>query len=89
MKPYLPHLACIFIVLLLCVVPAHAESPTVIVADYIISPSVLQPGDVGTITATIRNTAGAANFRENTGIQTGGTFENTKVTDIGVNIESV
>ena len=89
MKPYLPHLACIFIVLLLCVVPAHAESPTVIVADYIISPSVLQPGDVGTITATIRNTAGSANLRENTGIQTGGTFENTKVTDIGVNIESV
>ncbi len=89
MKPFLPYLVCIFIVLLLCAVPAHAESPTVIVADYIISPSVLQPGDVGTITATIRNTAGSANLRENTGIQTGGTFENTKVTDIGVNIESV
>jgi hypothetical protein len=89
MKPLLPHLACLFIVLLLVVVPAHAESPTVIVADYVISPSVLQPGDVGTITATIRNTAGSANVRENTGIQTGGTFENTKVTDIGVNIESV
>jgi hypothetical protein len=89
MKPLLPHLACLFIVLLLCVVPAHAESPTVIVTDYIISPSVLQPGDVGTITATIRNTAGSANVRENTGIQTGGTFESTKVTDIGVNIESV
>jgi hypothetical protein len=89
MKPLLPALACLFIVLLLVVVPAHAENPTVIVADYVISPSVLQPGDVGTITATIRNTAGSANLRENTGIQSGGTFENTKVTDISVNIESV
>jgi uncharacterized membrane protein len=89
MKPPLPHLACLIIILLLAVVPAHAESPTVIVADYVISPSVLQPGDVGTITAIIRNTAGSANVRENTGIQAGGTFENTKVTDIGVNIESV
>jgi hypothetical protein len=89
MKPHLPHLTCLFIALLLCVVPVHAENPTVIVADYVISPAVLQPGDVGTITATIRNTADSANVRENTGIQTGGTFENTKVTDIGVNIESV
>ena len=89
MKLFLPYLACLFIVLLFVVVPANAESPTVIVADYVISPSVMQPGDVGTITATIRNTAGSANLRENTGIQTGGTFENTKVTDIGVNIESV
>ncbi|MDP3564074.1 MAG: S-layer protein [Methanoregula sp.] len=87
MKPHLP--LFVFLVLLLCITPAHAESPTVIVADYVISPSVLQPGDVGTITATIRNTADSANVRENTGIQTGGTFENTKVTDIGVNIESV
>ncbi len=78
-----------FFFLLLCVVPVHAESPTVIVADYVISPSVLQPGDVGTITATIRNTAASANIKENTGILTGGTFENTKVTDIGINIESV
>jgi len=88
MKPHLRVLVCLA-VLLLCIVPVHAESPTVIVADYVISPSVLQPGDVGTITANIRNTAGSANIRENTGIQTGGTFESTKVTDIGVNIESV
>jgi hypothetical protein len=87
MKPFLP--LFVFLVLLLCITPVRAESPTVIVADYVISPSVLQPGDVGTITATIRNTAGSANVRENTGIQTGGTFENTKITDIGVNIESV
>jgi len=88
MKPFLPALACL-LVLFLAMVPVHAENPTVIVADYTISPSVLQPGDVGTITAVIKSTAGSANVKENTGILTGGTFENTKVTDIGVNIESV
>lgn len=89
MKLNLPILTCLVMVMLLFVMPVHAESPTVIVADYVISPAVLQPGDIGTITATIRNTAASANVRENTGIQTGGTFENTRVTDIGVNIESV
>jgi hypothetical protein len=81
-------LACLF-VLFLAIVPVQAENPTVIVADYTISPSVLQPGDVGTITAVIRNTASSATIRENTGIQSGGEFANTRSTDIGVNIESV
>ncbi|PKG31904.1 MAG: hypothetical protein CW742_10930, partial [Methanoregula sp.] len=70
-------------------VPASAENPTVMVADYTISPPVLQPGDVGTITAIIRNTASSASLKENTGILTGGTFENTRSIDIGVNIESI
>lgn len=57
MKPFLPALACL-LVLFLAIIPVQAENPTVIVADYTISPSVLQPGDVGTITAIIRPTAG-------------------------------
>ena len=57
MKPFLPALACL-LVLFLAIVPVQAENPTVIVADYTISPPVLQPGDVGTITAIIRPTAG-------------------------------
>lgn len=88
MKPLLPFLACL-VAVLICIVPALAESPTVIVADYVISPPVLQPGDVGTITATIRNTATSATIQQSTGIQTGGSFENTRSTDISVNIESV
>jgi len=87
-KPFLPALACL-LVLFLAMVPVQAENPTVIVADYIISPSVLQPGDVGTITAVIKNTAGSATISEKTGILSGGEFANTKSTDIGVNIESV
>lgn len=86
----IPH-TCIFLLLALLILPfpVLAESPTVMVADYKITPPVLQPGDVGTITATIRNTAGSASIRENTGILTGGAFESTRTTDIGVNIESI
>ena len=43
MKPFLPALACL-LVLFLAIAPVQAENPTVIVADYTISPSVLQPG---------------------------------------------
>lgn len=77
------------LLLIIITVPASAENPSVMVADYTISPAVLQPGDVGTITAIIRNTASSASLKENTGIQTGGTFENTRSIDIGVNIESI
>jgi hypothetical protein len=88
MKLLLPALACILF-LFLAIVPVQAENPTVIVADYTISPSVLQPGDVGTITAVIKNTASSATAQENTGIRSDGLFANSKSTDIGVNIESV
>jgi len=88
MKPFLPALVCL-LVLFLAIAPVQAENPTVIVADYTISPSVLQPGDVGTITAVIKNTAGSATISEKSGIQSGGDFASTKSTDIGVNIESV
>jgi hypothetical protein len=88
MKPFQPALACLLVVVL-AIVPVLAENPTVIVADYTVSPPVLQPGDVGTITAVIRNTASSATLSEKSGIQSGGEFASTKSTDIGVNIESV
>ena len=47
------------------------------------------PGDMGTVTLTISNTAQAASEKENTGIVPGGTFANTKSTDINVFIENV
>lgn len=81
--------ACLTLVLFLLIIPLSAESPTVMVGDYTITPAVLQPGNVGTITAIIRNTASTSTIREYSGIQSGGTFESTKDTDIGVNIESI
>jgi len=89
MRIFLNALTFLLLALLILPLPVLADSPTVIVADYKMTPSVLQPGDVGTITATIRNTASSASIKENTGILTGGTFESTKTTDIGVNIESI
>lgn len=66
-----------------------AADPTVIVTDYTVTPAVLMPGDTGTITFTIKNTAQAASEKENTGIVSGGIFASTKNTDINVFIENV
>lgn len=70
---------------------AAADDPSIVVADYSVSPAVLQPGDLGTITATIRNTASTGSITE-TGNLTGadgGTIASTRSTDITVNIERV
>jgi hypothetical protein len=64
-------------------------NPTVIITDYQVTPAVLLPGDKGTITLTIKNTAQSASIKENTGITSGGTFANTKSTDINVYIERI
>ena len=46
--------------------PVLAENPSVMIADFTVTPSVLLPGDIGTITATIKSTATSANIQENT-----------------------
>lgn len=68
---------------------AATTNPTVIVADYAVAPSVLLPGDMGTVTLHIRNTAESATLKENSGIVSGGSFSSTKSTDINVFIENV
>jgi hypothetical protein len=64
-------------------------NPTVTITDYKVTPAVLLPGDKGTITLTLKNTAQSASIKENTGIISGGTFANTKSTDINVFIERI
>lgn len=64
-------------------------NPTVVISAYEVTPAVLLPGDRGTVTLTIRNTAESASQKENTGIVSGGTFANSKSTDINVYIETV
>ena len=85
------HAAFIALIILLpfAIAPAAATDPSVIITDYEITPAVLMPGDVGTITLTIKNTAESASEKENTGITAGGTFASTKSTDINVFIENV
>lgn len=83
--------ALCLLVLLVGPVPVAAEDPSIVVADFTVSPAVLQPGDLGTITATIRNTASTASITE-TGNLTGadgGTISGTRSRDITVNIERV
>lgn len=64
-------------------------NPTVIITNYEVTPAVLMPGDMGTITLTIKNTAESASVKENTGIVSGGTFASTKSSDINIFIENV
>jgi len=71
------------------IAPAAATDPTVIVTGYEVTPAVLMPGDMGTITLTIKNTAETASIQENSGIVTGGVFASTKSTDINVFVENV
>ncbi|MDD1689241.1 MAG: S-layer protein [Methanoregula sp.] len=80
-------LACI--ITPVAAVEGSTTNPTVVVTEYSVTPAVLLPGDQGTITLTLKNTADSASVKENTGITSGGTFANTKSTDINVYIENV
>jgi hypothetical protein len=72
-----------------CVLPvAAADVPTVTITEYKVSPSVLMPDSLGTITIIVKNTATSATLKENTGLYTSDATT-TKVTDINVNIENV
>ena len=55
------------LVLAVCILPVSAETPTVTIADYKVSPSVLMPDSLGTITITIKNTASSAWVSESRG----------------------
>ncbi|PKG31544.1 MAG: hypothetical protein CW742_12850, partial [Methanoregula sp.] len=80
------HLFCIGIIIAFCLaVPVLAE-PTVTVSSYELTPAVLMPGDLGTLTVTLKNTASSATVSENIGPQISG-FETVKTTDINVYIE--
>jgi hypothetical protein len=76
------------IVLLTCV--AAAASPTVVVTNYTVSPSVLVPGEVGTITVTLTNTAQSATSTDSDTTVIGGrTVSSTRTTVISAEIQSV
>jgi hypothetical protein len=69
--------------------PVHAAgAPTVTITDYKVSPSVMMPDSLGTITVTIKNTAASSSIKESIGASPdyAGT---TYTTDVNVNIENV
>lgn len=65
------------------------DNPTVTITDYKVTPSVLLPGDKGTLTIILKNTAQSASIKENSGITLDGAFAMTRSTDINVYIEKV
>ena len=75
--------------LMIIILPqVNADTPTVTITDYKVTPSVLMPDSMGTITVTIKNTAESASVSESTGLS----YDNagtTKTTDINVYIENV
>lgn len=87
-------LIAILLLLAGCIASAQSNgavtltSPTVMVSDYQTSPAIFMPGDTGTLTITISNTAQSAKIQENTGTSAGG-YTTTKSTDINLFIENV
>ncbi len=79
----------LFGLMVLFVPPVQADTPTVTITDYKVTPSVLMPDSMGTITVTIKNTATSATISERTGPVSSDTSGTTKITDINVYIENV
>lgn len=82
-------LLVLFGLMVIFVPPVQADTPTVTITDYQVTPSVLMPDSMGTITVTIKNTAASASISERTGPLSTELAGTTKVTDINVYIENV
>jgi len=81
-------LLVLFGLMVIFVPPVHADTPTVTITDYKVSPSVLMPDSLGTIRVTIKNTASSASISESTALSSDNAGT-TKTTDINVYIENV
>lgn len=83
-------LALVFGLMVLLVPPVRADStPTVTVSNYTVSPAVIMPGTLGTITVTIKNTAATASVVEKSGKLDVNDYSVVKTSDINVNIEKI
>jgi hypothetical protein len=70
-------------------VSAAIDEPTVYIQSYNLTPSVLVPGDTGTLTVVIKNTATTATQRESSGAYSGGQFASEQSADIKTVIDSI
>jgi hypothetical protein len=68
---------------------AAADGPTVTITDYQVSPTVLMPDSLGTITITIKNTATSSSLSQKTGDMATSQAATVRTTDINVNIQNV
>ena len=82
--------AVLIFFLLLSVAPVIASEPSVIIADYKVTPSVLLPGEQGIISVTVKNTAERATLSQSYTTGTAGSNAATTTSvDINAPIESV
>lgn len=83
-----------FITMMILLIPAcpvlaaTTDEPAVFIEKYIVTPSVLAPGDPGMITVYLKNTANTATKRESSGV-IDGVFANEQNTDIKTIIDSI
>jgi len=75
--------------LLLIVVTVTAETPAVVVVDYKVEPEILMPGDMGTITVTIKNAAQVTETESTVTTSIRTTVTRTVTSSMCVRIESV
>jgi hypothetical protein len=82
-------IATIVLIFAVLVPPVSAVGePTVQVSEYHVSPSVMMPDSLGTISIILKNTATTAQQKENSGV-VASDFTKSTTTDINVNIENV
>ncbi|MDD1693927.1 MAG: S-layer protein [Methanoregula sp.] len=83
-------LIILFGLTVMLVPPVSAEdAATVTVSSFTVSPSVLMPDSLGTVTITVKNTASSASVSEKSGKLAADDYSVVKTTDITVNIENV
>jgi hypothetical protein len=77
--------------LVVAIIPAvqATDAPTVTITDYTVSPSVLMPDSLGTITVTLKNTASSASTTEKSGKLAADDYSVITTADITVNIDTV
>lgn len=77
--------------LVIVIIPAvqATDAPTVTITDYTVSPSVLMPDSLGTITVTLKNTASSASTTEKSGKLAADDYSVITTADITVNIDTV
>jgi uncharacterized membrane protein len=82
-------LIVLFGLMVMFVPPAHADTATVTITNYTVSPLVMMPDSMGTIRVTIQNTATTASISQRTGPLTPDNAGTTTTTDINVNIQNI
>ncbi len=65
------------------------DGPTVAITNYQVSPAVLMPDTLGTVTITLKNTATSSSLSQKTGDMSTSLAATVRTTDINVNIQNV